>query len=132
MNKAIEELLEKIINSCHEVKIDHPFPDEPLIHNRPCHRCTGKLNCYVIEAIEALALLRQPPPAGEFTKCARKYLNSPAGQRIRERLEWLYDWCFEACRLLDAAEQEKKELKAELAAARSELKQKTHLLEERR
>lgn len=62
LNLQIRELLEKIIGGCDlEVKKDHPFPNEPLIHNRPCHRCSEKDWCFVIEAIEALALLQEQP-----------------------------------------------------------------------
>lgn len=59
--KKAKELLKKIISECDEMEKDHPFPNEPLIHNRPCYRCNGREWCFVIEAIEALAELKKQP-----------------------------------------------------------------------
>lgn len=75
MSKKEIELLEKIVSECDlEVGKNHPFPNEPLIYNRPCHRCSNKDYCFVIEAIEVIAELKDKPPEGEFTKGIRHKL----------------------------------------------------------
>ncbi len=83
MSKAIE-LLKKIISKCSEVEKDHPFPNEPLTHNRPCHRC-DPFSCYVIEAIEALTELQAEPAE---LKCNRgKEIRTRNGERKNVKKE---------------------------------------------
>ena len=50
----LRALAKKIASDCDEVGADHPWPDEPMLHNRPCERCSSFGDCYVIEAIDAL------------------------------------------------------------------------------
>lgn len=127
--KAIEELVEDIAEDIHQLSESScPLcvaPDYPVCGEK---RGYGEVKpedaeewvidhekaCPVNKIDKLLALLRQPPPAGKFTKECRKYISwSPVMSQgeckgYAERLSI-------ACARLDA-EQEKKDLLADLDA----------------